>query len=102
MEKREQGFANTGTLLSEEMETNLFIVAFLESHKETRLFSNWVRANFLSLTETEEEQARGAREKGISAIGTLRQNRSSHDTPINARGAEIRAAQAGQNTAPRL
>ena len=32
MEKREQGFANTGTLLSEEMETNLFMIAFLEAH----------------------------------------------------------------------
>ena len=102
MEKREQGFANTGTLLSEEMETNLFMIAFLEAHQESRLFSNWVRADFRALTETAEEQARSAREKGISAIGTLRQNRSSHDTPINARGAEFRAAQAGQNTVPRL
>lgn len=50
LSKRQAGFANTGTLLSEEMTTNLFMVAHREAMEKTiweeQTFYNYVRDDY--------------------------------------------------------
>ena len=48
LEKREQGFYNTGTKLTEEMRSNLFMVAFLETiiNTDNTPLCDWVTNGF--------------------------------------------------------
>lgn len=99
LQKREAGFASTGTLLSIEAHLNLFMVAF---HEGSTDFRSWVQRGFGAKKQLPSKKLQRASqsdesqvEDTIEVIAQLRQNRTSHDQPINTEAARMRTEQAG-------
>ena len=94
------GFASTGTLLSLEAQTNLFMVsqaADQEALREWILDGCGARENEQRVTRISTEA-----ENKVRAIAILRKNRTSYDQTINADAVVFRAEQANKNRMAKL
>ena len=93
MQKRQAGFYNTGTLLSDEMSLSPFIRAYLQSANSSEgppetSFLSWVVSEYqASIPVAQNEMS--LREQGVTAITNLRANRSAADGPLNTLAAEM-------------
>ena len=97
---REQGFFNTGTRLSVEMRSNLFMVAYLEAivNINKTPFCDWVTNGFQPYDyENMEREYMSARQLAVAAITQLRESRTSYNAPIDQVAARIRGRQLGKH-----
>jgi len=93
--KRQAGFSNTGTLLSEEMTMNLFMVAHREAMEKTtweeQTFYNYIRDGFNSPNrDAPIDEGMTPELMATAAISALREHRTAADAPCNAISSQLR------------